>query len=161
VITGGGRHLYFKMPEVPVRNSASKLGNKIDVRGDGGYCLTPPSVHPGGRRYAWSVDSANVFAAAPDWLLGKISKPTNGNGALPTPPAEWRDLVLGGVGEGQRNHSVTRLAGYLLRHHIDPLVAFELLTAWNATCQPPLDTAEVVQIVDSIAGRELKRRGAG
>ena len=162
VITGGGRHLYFKMLEVPVRNSTSKLGNNIDVRGDGGYCLTPPSVHPGGRRYAWSVDSANTFAAAPDWLVAKISKPTNGNGALPTPPAEWRDLVLGGVGEGQRNHSVTRLAGYLLRRHVDPLVALEFLTAWNETrCQPPLDTAEVARIVDSIAGRELKRRGAG
>jgi hypothetical protein len=159
VITGGGRHLYFKMPKVSVRNSAGKLGKNIDVRGDGGYCLTPPSVHPGGRCYAWSVDSANAFAVAPDWLLVKIVKPTNGNGALPTPPAEWRDLVLGGVGEGQRNHSVTRLAGYLLRRHVDPLVALEFLTAWNETrCQPPLDATEVARIVDSIAGRELKRR---
>ena len=87
---------------------------------------------------------------------------SNGNGALPTPPAEWRDLVLCGVGEGQRNYSVTRLAGYLLRRHVDPLVALEFLTAWNATrCLPPLDTAEVARIVDSIAGRELKRRDAG
>jgi Bifunctional DNA primase/polymerase, N-terminal/Primase C terminal 1 (PriCT-1) len=159
VITGGGRHLYFKTPEAPVRNSASKVADNIDVRGDGGYVLAPPSIHPSGRRYAWSADSASVFAAAPDWLLAKISKPTNGN--VPTPLAEWRDLVLGGVGEGQRNHTVTRLAGYLLRRHVDPLVALEFLTAWNATrCQPPLEAAEVARIVDSIAGRELKRRGA-
>jgi hypothetical protein len=50
----------------------------------------------------------------------------------------------------------------LLRRHVDPLVALEFLTAWNAArCHPPLDTAEVARIVDSIAGRELKRRGAG
>jgi hypothetical protein len=36
-------------------------------------------------------------------------------------------LVLGGVGEGQRNSSLTRLAGYLLRRHVDPLVALEFL----------------------------------
>jgi hypothetical protein len=35
-----------------------------------------------------------------------------------------------------------------------------MLTAWNATrCRPPLDEAEVASIVDSIAARELKRRG--
>jgi hypothetical protein len=26
-------------------------------------------VHPSGRRYCWSVDSADSFAAAPKWLL--------------------------------------------------------------------------------------------
>ena len=160
-ITGNGRHIYFAMPDTPVRNTASKIGDSIDTRGDGGYVLVPPSVHPSGRCYAWSVDSASTFAAAPDWLLAKIGKP-NGNGAMPTPPAQWRDLVLGGVGEGRRNDTVTRLAGYLLRRHIDPVVALEFLAAWNAVrCQPPLDAAEVAGIVDSIAGRELKRRGAG
>ena len=160
VITGDGRHLYFKMPAVPVRNSAGKVATGIDVRGDGGYIIAPPSVHPSGRQYHWSVDSAGAFAAAPDWLLARIGKPSDG--ALPTPPAEWRELVRDGVGEGQRNQTVTRLAGYLLRHHIDPLVALELLAIWNAArCQPPLAVSELAGIIDSIAGRELKRRGAG
>lgn len=160
-ITGNGRHVYFAMPDTPVRNTASKIGDHIDSRGCGGYCLTPPSRHPSGRCYAWSVDSASRFAAAPDWLLARIGKP-NGSGAPPTPPAQWRDLVLGGVGKGRRNDTVTRLAGYLLRRHIDPVVALEFLAAWNAArCQPPLDAAEVASIVNSIAGRELKRRGAG
>jgi hypothetical protein len=55
---------------------------------------------------------------------------------------------------------LARLAGYLLRRRIDPVVALEMLISWNATrCRPPLDEAEVAGIVDSIAGRELKRRG--
>ena len=74
-ITARGRHLYFKMPGAPVRNSAGKVGAGIDVRGDGGYVLAPPSVHPSGRAYAWSVDSAATFAAAPAWLLAKIAEP--------------------------------------------------------------------------------------
>jgi Bifunctional DNA primase/polymerase, N-terminal/Primase C terminal 1 (PriCT-1) len=160
-ITGHGRHIYFAMPDTPVRNTASRIGDSIDTRGDGGYALVPPSVHPSGRRYSWSVDCGPTIAHAPAWLLARIGKP-NGNGATATPPAQWRDLVLGGVGEGRRNDTVTRLAGYLLRRHVDPLVALEFLATWNAVrCQPPLDAAEVAGIVDSIAGRELKRRGAG
>ena len=38
----------------------------------------------------------------------------------------------------------------------------KLLQAWNAiNCEPPLPTAEVEQIVNSIAGKELRRRGSG
>ena len=125
VITDKGRHCYFRMPEVQVRNSASKVADRVDVRGDGGYALVPPSLHPSGRRYTWSVDSATSFAAAPDWLLTRIGRP---GAAVPAPPAEWRDLVRDGVGEGLRNQTVTRLAGYLLRRRVDPLVALELLS---------------------------------
>jgi hypothetical protein len=41
----------------------------VDVRGEGGYVLAPPSIHPSGLAYAWSVDSASAFADAPDWLV--------------------------------------------------------------------------------------------
>jgi hypothetical protein len=158
-ITGSGRHLYFEWPEQPIRNSARKVGAGLDVRGDGGFCVVPPSVHPSGKRYAWSVDSANTFARAPEWLVAKATG-TNGNGAA-TPPSVWRDLIQAGANEGARNDSVARLAGYLLRRHIDPVVALEILASWNAMrCRPPLDEAEVAGIVDSIAARELKRRGA-
>ena len=58
-ITARGRHVYFRSPEIPVRNSASKIAPGIDVRGDGGYVLAPPSIHPSGRRYEWSVDCAS------------------------------------------------------------------------------------------------------
>jgi hypothetical protein len=72
-ITARGRHLFFKMTTRLVRNSTGKIAPGIDVRGDGGYVLAPPSVHPSGRRYAWSVDSASTFSEAPEWLLAKIT----------------------------------------------------------------------------------------
>src|SRR5262245_11531725 len=49
VITARGRHLYFKMPAHPVPCSVDKIAPGIDVRGDGGYVLAPPSVHPDGK----------------------------------------------------------------------------------------------------------------
>ncbi len=158
-ITPRGRHIYFKMPGVPVRNSAGKVAPGIDVRGDGGYVLAPPSIHPTGRAYCWGVDSADAVAAAPDWLLALVTE--RSNGSAPTPAAEWRALVLGGVSEGQRNSSVTSLAGHMLRRHLDPIVVLEMLQIWNAArCAPPLPPEDIERIVGSICKRELGRRRA-
>jgi bifunctional DNA primase/polymerase-like protein/primase-like protein len=161
VITPRGRHVYFRWPQSPVRNSASKLADGLDVRAAAGYVLAPPSLHPSGKRYAWSVDSSDHFADAPQWLLDKITEPAkNGNGA--TPPSEWRELVTTGVEEGKRNDRIARLTGHLLRRYVDSLVALQLVQSWNAThCRPPLPAEDVVCIVNSIAGRELKRRTNG
>jgi hypothetical protein len=161
-ITARGRHVYFRWPETPVRNSAGRIAPGIDVRGDGGYVLAPPSVHPTGRAYCWSVDSASAFATAPQWLLERITA-NGGNGTtLATPPAAWRELAGTGVDEGKRNTSLARLAGYLLRRHVDVMVAMEMLRCWNAArCRPPLSDDEVVAVINSISGRELRRRGAG
>ena len=42
---GGGEHILFRHPGAPVPNSAGKVGPGIDVRGDGGYIVAPPSQH--------------------------------------------------------------------------------------------------------------------
>lgn len=49
---GGGFHVYLKT-EKEIRNSSGKLGQGIDVRGDGGYIIAPPSMHVSGKRYKW------------------------------------------------------------------------------------------------------------
>jgi len=49
---GGGRHLYFAHPGGHVGNRVG-LRPGIDVRGDGGCIILPPSIHPNGNRYAW------------------------------------------------------------------------------------------------------------
>jgi Bifunctional DNA primase/polymerase, N-terminal/Primase C terminal 1 (PriCT-1) len=160
-ITARGRHLYFRwLDGVEVRNSAGRIAAGIDVRGEGGYVLAPPSVHPSGRRYCWSVDSADSFAAAPKWLLEALV-PRGPATVTATPATSWRDIVRDEVTEGRRNDTLARFAGHLLRRWVDPLVTLEFLLTWNAMrCRPPLDESEVFTIVNSIAGRELKRRGS-
>jgi len=50
----GGHHLYYRHPGTHLPNSAGRLGAGIDVRGDGGYVVAPPSLHPRTRRpYQW------------------------------------------------------------------------------------------------------------
>jgi Bifunctional DNA primase/polymerase, N-terminal/Primase C terminal 1 (PriCT-1) len=157
VITARGRHVYFKMPAAPIRNSAGKLAPGLDIRATGGYVLVPPSIHPTGRRYEWSVDCAGAIADAPSWLTERT---TNGVGNGSKPPSEWRTLVQG-INEGARDCSLTKLSGYLLRRHVDPFVALELIRSFNAArCTPPLPDKDIERIVSSVAGLELKRRQA-
>jgi Primase C terminal 1 (PriCT-1) len=93
-------------------------------------------------------------------LLAKLGAPIGARGNSAVASTDWRDLVCEGVGEGRRNETLTRLAGYLLRRRVDPIVALEMLSIWNtARCRPPLEAAEIRAIVDSIAARELQRRG--
>ncbi|MGE0305044.1 MAG: bifunctional DNA primase/polymerase [Acidimicrobiia bacterium] len=70
----GGWHLVFAHPGEPVRNSAGRLGPGLDIRGDGGYVIAPPSVHSCGREYRWEVDP-KALPAMPDWLLRAVTRP--------------------------------------------------------------------------------------
>ena len=74
-VTRNGRHFYFQHPGRPIRNSQSKLGEGLDIKGDGGTAMLPPSVHPSDRtfRYGW-VDPATPIAVAPSWLVDLVTK---------------------------------------------------------------------------------------
>lgn len=72
---GGGRHVYFRWPGFEVRCRSNAFGPGLDMKGDGGYVLLPPSVHPSGRRYEWELSShldEVPIAAMPDWLLDML-----------------------------------------------------------------------------------------
>jgi Bifunctional DNA primase/polymerase, N-terminal/Primase C terminal 1 (PriCT-1) len=159
---GGGEHIFFAASPTAIRNSSGKVGPGLDIRGVGGYVVAPGSLHVSGRRYVWSVDHHPddvPLAPIPDWLVEVASEPpaTRHNG----PPPEWHRIVADGVAEGRRNDTLARLVGHLLRRFVDPHVALELVLCWNSTrCRPPLDEAEVARTVNSIAQRELVRRGA-
>ena len=158
VVTANGMHFYYRWPGVSVRNSASKLAPNVDVRGNGGYCLAPPSIHPSGRRYAWAVDSGNTIADAPAWLISLV---TDNGGTTAAPPEHWRDIVTNGVDEGARDDTATRLAGHLFRHYVDACVVHELLLCWNAQrCRPPLPARDIERVVLSVGKKEMQRREA-
>ncbi len=147
-VTGGdGRHFYFAHPGGLIRNRAG-LAQGIDLRGDGGYIVAPPSIHPSGRPYVWAVGRSPEdigLAALPRWIL--LSSGSRARRTL----SDWRRLVHDGVPEGQRNSTIASLAGHLLWHQVDPEIVLELLLAWNRLrCRPPLDDAEVAQVVANI-----------
>jgi predicted P-loop ATPase len=65
----GGLHLLFRMPaDVEIRNSASRIAPGVDIRGEGGYIIVPPSP---GYAVADPVEPADM----PDWLVQACLKP--------------------------------------------------------------------------------------
>ncbi|WP_455223416.1 bifunctional DNA primase/polymerase [Kaarinaea lacus] len=147
---GGGRHLYFKHPGGLVHNKVG-LAPGIDLRGDGGCVVAPPSMHPSGNTYVWlkgHEPGEIAIAELPTWLLKMV---TGKGKSVGHSLSYWRQLVHQGVVEGERNSTIASLAGHLFWHGVDADVVQDLLLCWNRIrCQPPLDDDEVVQTVLSI-----------
>lgn len=158
---GGGRHLFFAWPASrSVRNSQTRADLPcVDVRGDGGYVVAPPSIHLSGRRYAWSVDTANEFADAPEWLLNIVAKRERNGEPIATAPEEWRNFIDNAYEGSHRGHAIARLAGLLMRKYLDPYVVLSLCKLFNRDrCVEPLAPSEVVRVVNTVAHREADRR---
>jgi len=143
--TGRGQHWYFRHPGGKVGN-AVKLLPGVDLRGDGGYVVAPPSIHPSGAEHRWlgrpSPEEADLVPL-PEWVLDK--QHDRQDGAEPTTLSEP-------VAEGARNQTLTSLAGSLRRRGADEATIFAALQAVNTDrCRPPLPEAEVGRIASSIA----------
>jgi hypothetical protein len=152
---GGGRHIYFEHPGFEVKNRAG-LSPGLDLRGDGGVIIVPPSIHLSGTPYSWRKGRAPdeiALAPLPDWLL----VPRFGGASQGHPLSYWRNLVQEGVDEGRRNSTIASFTGHLLWHGVDPDVALELMLAWNRVrCCPPLADEEVIRTVRSIERTQAK-----
>lgn len=159
---GGGRHFIFAHPGIEIGNSAGKLGPGLDVRGDGGYVVVPPSVHPNGNLYEWEFSckpSQTILAPMPGWLVGLLVDSQNGNGHHET------EEYTGTIQEGERNQALASMAGSMRRRGFDTQAIFAALMEHNKEhCHPPLSNDEVLNIAKSIsqyAPTALYRNGRG
>lgn len=180
VQTARGRHYYFAHPGDLVRNGAGVLPG-VDVRGDGGYVVAPPSIHHGtGMVYEWLPGLALgdvELAPLPDWFLhltAPAPSSTSTHEPLRVQPTQiaterlWALLegsrtgrALPGqlvIASGNRNTTLTSIAGKLRRaDYPDHDIANDLHRINELACTPPLDAAEV----DAVAASILRHRPGG
>lgn len=118
--TGNGLHIYLAHPSREIRSFAGRFPG-IDLRGDGGYVVAPPSLHASGKTYAWELlPVKSKFAPVPDWIFDSESlerntetaqslskqETTNGAGTEPLTDGDyWLDWALDRVGPGRRNQT--------------------------------------------------------
>ena len=151
-----GQHFYFVWPGFTVKTTAGALATGIDVRGDGGYVLVPPSSTVAGA-YEW--DETAPPAPMPAWLIDLTRGDRSAGEAQVQARELWVGMLRDGILEGGRNGSLTRLTGYLLRRYVAVDLAGALVHMVNGTCcRPPLAPAEVDRIIESVARMELTRR---
>jgi RecA-family ATPase len=117
----GGKHTYFKYKE-GVKNTVRVGGKELDVRGEHGFVVIPPSELDG-QAYTWKIngDLGDLLKNLPEFpQLEEISK---GNFA---PTLDIRDSL--NVSIGERDDRLYRLACSLLQKHL-PEEAWELILA--------------------------------
>lgn len=142
----GGLHFYFRN-QGEFRNKAGfhKLPG-IDVRGDGGYVVAPPSNHESGNHYEWIVGPDSAMTAWP-W-------PDDDKQAQPI-----ADPVDDMIPEGQRNAALASLAGTFRRRGMDADEIEAALSVVNERrCNPPLPASEISAIAKSVSRYQPEQR---
>ncbi len=155
---GGGWHYYFQYVE-GVQNSAN-IKPGIDIRGEGGYVVVPPSSHSSGKDYEWitAPDTTDKLIPLPEfikeWIANQKGKPaTNGKSRV--------NNLLNGVEEGNRNESAASVVGKLLKRFKKDeweSEAWPLFQAWNKQNNPPLSDDELRATFESIARAETSSK---
>ena len=105
---GGGVHMLFRHPghRVPTRKG---ILPGMDIRGDGGFIVAPPSVHASGRSYAWDVDAHPDDVAihdAPASFVGAIcaDAPSSPDHLAPVTRAAGPLGLPGAVADGRETY---------------------------------------------------------
>jgi hypothetical protein len=148
VKTSRGYHFYFKINKDEYIPSVKF--ESIDLKAEGGYVLLPESVHPDRVIYKWirfikhlkEPASFDLIRSCISELLQKRQENRNGLCKL-----------YKGVPEGERNISLTRIAGSLFADGLNEEEVYEILKTINERNIPPLPEDEVRRIVQSIAKR--------
>jgi hypothetical protein len=152
----GGFHTLHRHPGHVIQSKARLIGDDtggLDIRGDGGYIVIPPSTFEG-KSYKWEIAPWMIEAPPlPERALALIDKKPAPTVAAPEGVGE-ADGLPAGVGEGQRNDMAARLAGRYLVHLL-PEEVWPILQAWNRKNRPsPLPEEELRATLYNIARRE-------
>lgn len=152
VKTARGGHLYLRADGGEVRNIEPGKMQDAEVKGQQGYVLAPPSLHPSGTTYDWIEREGNmppvVNVEQIDWLTTRDGKPITLE-IIPEPDhavgeKDWhialvspysnlsnatRDYIENGhlIGEGDRNNSLFKAACDLCGNHYTQSDAEKLL----------------------------------
>jgi hypothetical protein len=130
--TRRGHHLLYRMPDIEIRNSASKIASGIDIRAEGGYAIWWPAH--GYEAIGDFDDTGELPVWVVDLLKATGTVSTTGTGA-------------GVIGHGRRNDTLSREAFRLRRTGASVHQIETVLTTMNqALCSPPLPDEEVQQI---------------
>ena len=146
----GGMHCLYRYPAgEKIRNSAGKLAERLDVRGEGGYIIVPPSS----TTRPYELLDQLTLADAPAWLIEALRQPQRAASGAARRITTAVSTLDGPIPAGTRDHTLTSIAGRLHDGRTLEELTEELLEVNANRCSPPLPDAQVEKIARSIHAR--------
>jgi len=122
----GGKHLYYKWNE-ELRNSASKIADGVDIRGDGGFIVVPPSIHPNGYRYRWAgKPDFSALTTIPTSIFPETNS-VNTSSHVDAKPDDWISTALEEMKNGHVHNTLISILGKFRAHNFSISDTYKLL----------------------------------
>ncbi len=143
ITPSGGRHIFYNCPANGI-GCKTNVRPGIDVRGDGGYVVAPPSVIDS-RSYEWEAThhpDETMIVDAPEWLIEILSEKQ--------PVVDLSDK--GATITENRNNSLMLMGVKLRKMGLDqPQIEMMLSAINDSRCVPPLPKKEISGIAKSVS----------
>lgn len=142
-ITGrGGYHLFFKSSKQITNRTGILEG--VDIRGEGGYIVAPPSTHANGHKYEWEYSPDDFELVEADEVVYKLLETDKREKAE---SFKLPEIII----SGKRNETIFRFACSLQAKGLPDEAIEASVKAINETkCQPPLKDSELNTIINSV-----------
>lgn len=149
VSTPRGYHYYFKYQE-GITNTVNIGGEKIDVRGEGGYVVAPPSITKEGKAYSWCKGIENGLTKFPIEILSQPGYPIE----KPIPPVT---TTGGKFIQGRRDEDLFHVAHTLVKGGMTNITSLNgVLMRLASTCDPPETEKVAREKVQSAINRAIR-----
>lgn len=140
-ITGrGGYHLFYK--DSATNRNKTNLYDGVDIRGEGGYVVAPPSVHPNGRRYEWELSPEEFPLVEVDTTVIEFLR-----GDIPDAPPQWekpqRFQCPVEIPDGDRTKALISVVGSMKGKCFPDKAIRAAVLEINADFVPPLTEDEL------------------
>ena len=148
---GGGSHYFFRHPGGSLNKDLGEAYAGLDLQATGRYVVAPPSIHPNGTAYVWSLSPAECeIASMPVWLAALARQKPRGSERVP-------EIIR----QGARHKGLVSLAGRLVNAGLgDEELAAALHKANAERCDPPLPEADVDRLVAGTRKWDIAKRRA-
>lgn len=142
VVTGrGGNHYYYRTDK-KVKN-ATGIYPGIDIRGEGGYVVAPPSVHQNGTQYRWEISPEDMdICFADDQVMKFINKAQDAR--------KERFILPSRITTGKRNDTLFKYGCSLQSNGNTDDEILSLMEEANLRCDDPLTDSEIKTIYESV-----------
>jgi len=156
--TPRGYHIYLVYPAGQQIGNAAGIIPGVDVRGQGGYIIGPPSVNAEGKAYAWlpglSIDDV-ALAPLPCELTralfnNNINKYYRGHDDTLTTSADFFTA-------GRRDEDVFSLANALVKSKLSEKYIRQVVEIVASNCNPPFSSEEARLKIQSAIERAARR----